>query len=75
MVGGSYQVRTQQNVVYFEDVAAVVWKNLSGRLDFAGLVEIVISEFDVDRATARADLADFLHDLLARGFAEVVTDE
>jgi len=47
--------------------AARVWKALEARLPPARIVDALLADFDVDRATAEAELTRILADLGARG--------
>jgi hypothetical protein len=54
---------------YFElnDVGALVWDRLDGTTDVDGLVDAVLSEYEVDRSVASKDVQDLLGELIAAG--------
>ena len=54
---------------YFElnDVGAVVWEHLDGVRSVDDIVDRVVEEYDVDRATASADVQDLLGQLIRAG--------
>ena len=49
---------TTGRAVGLNEVGSFIWRNLD-RLDLSQLVDAVVSEFDVDEQTARADLEAF----------------
>ncbi len=57
---------------YFEldAVGSVIWKELAEGARLEELVATVTSAFDVDEATARADVQAFLADLVERGLID-----
>ena len=48
-----------------EDIGAFVWQQLDGKQDLGGVIAALTAEYDVDAATAEADLKAFLSELLA----------
>ncbi len=52
-------------------VAAFVWEALDGRRDIDAIADMVCNEFEVDAATAQADVASFVRQLSAAGLVEV----
>ena len=57
---------------YFEldAVGALIWQEIGSGANLDELVNSVTAVFDVDEATARADLLEFLADLVDRGLLE-----
>ena len=63
---------TQFNgMINLSDVAAFVWKNMDGCANLDELVEKVVAEYEVDKATARADVQRFVDSLVASGMAQL----
>jgi len=54
-------------ILVLNEVGAFAWQLLDGEHDVASVVTRVLDEFDVDAATARADLLAFLTALKDRG--------
>lgn len=57
-------------VVTLNPVGAFLWRQLEKETDAAGLLRAVLEKYDVDEATARADIAAFLNKARANGFLE-----
>ena len=53
------------------EVGSAVWDRLAGEPTLGSLVRALLSEFDVEEATLRADLDALLQDLLERGLVEL----
>lgn len=51
-------------------VAAFLWKTLESDIDRDGLVDALLSAYDVDRARAESDVDAFLAQLRQNGFLE-----
>jgi len=49
-----------------DDVSAFIWSRMDGSLSVGDLVQEVCSEFDVDTQTARADIIEFVRELISR---------
>ena len=49
------------------DVGALVWSLLDGDHDHEAIVDAITSDFDVDAATASADLTELLTELSSAG--------
>ena len=52
------------------DVGSFVWKQLDGPLSTEELAAAVCAEYEVDRDTARADVEQFLSDILEKDMLE-----
>ncbi len=50
-------------VITLNEVGAFLWENLKEDTDLDGLVKALCSEYDVDEATARTDVSEFLDKL------------
>jgi hypothetical protein len=51
----------------FSEVATRIWVLLDGERTVSQVVDVVVDEFKVDRATAEADTLELLDELLAKG--------
>lgn len=58
-------------MINLSDVAAFVWNHLDGAADISDLVGMVVAEYEVDEATARADVQRFLDSLAACNMAQI----
>lgn len=58
-------------MVNLSEVGAFVWQNLDSCADLDTLVRMVVSAYDVDETTARADVQRFVDSLIACGMAEL----
>ncbi|OGS07033.1 MAG: hypothetical protein A2270_06315 [Elusimicrobia bacterium RIFOXYA12_FULL_51_18] len=47
--------------------AAVIWEGIASGKNGPGIISDIVSEFEVDEKTARADLAEFTEELLRQG--------
>ena len=56
-----------QGAVMLNDLGAFLWEKLEKPIEREALLECVLSEFDVDRQTAEADLDEFLDSLRKAG--------
>ena len=54
-------------LVTVNEVGVLLWKMLQQEVTFDELVEAVLGEYDVDEATARADIQEFLDKLIESG--------
>jgi hypothetical protein len=54
-------------IVVLNETGAFIWPLLDGRRDLAQITAAVCERFDIDAATARADVEAFLDALEARG--------
>lgn len=58
-------------MINLSEVGAFVWENLDSCADLDALVEKVVSAYDVDEATARADVQRFVDSLVESGMAQI----
>lgn len=58
-------------MINLSDVAAFVWNHLDKATDLNDLVRMVVDEYEVDEATARADVQRFLDSLAVTGMAQL----
>lgn len=54
-------------LVTVNEVGVLLWKMLQEEVTFEDLVKGVLAEYDVDEATARADIQAFLDKLIENG--------
>ena len=73
-VEGEVVILNFADEVYYglDGVGARVWELLREQRTLAELRDVVASEYDVDAATAEADLRELLEDLAARRLLEVL---
>lgn len=67
-VGGEAVILDLQHGTYFglDPVGTRIWQLLEGRADLQHVVETLVTEYDVERATAERDLLDLMDDLRRR---------
>ena len=72
-VGGEVVILNLADEVYYglQGVGAAVWRLLQEPRTIAELRDAVVAGFDVDAATAEADLVALLEELAARRLVEV----
>lgn len=58
-----HNVGNLDSIYTLSSVAARVWNLLDGTRDVENIVDTVADEFDVDRETAAADVAELIHAL------------
>lgn len=58
-------------MIHLSEVAAYVWNHLDEAAGVEELVQMVLGEYDVDEATARADVQKFVDSLLEYHMAEM----
>ncbi len=67
-----HDVADMEAVYTLGGVGARIWELLDGERDGEAILEQIVQEYDVAREEARADLVEFLEDLLAvQGIAAV----
>ncbi|KAA8825664.1 PqqD family protein [Bifidobacterium myosotis] len=62
--------RTFQGMIRVNDTGKVIWSGLNDGLTVDQIVDKVIAEFDVDRATATADVETFIGKMRDNGFLD-----
>ena len=58
---------TSGKVRVLNGVGTLIWQHLNDGSDLSQIVDAITDAYDVDRARAEADLADFIEDLTDRG--------
>jgi Coenzyme PQQ synthesis protein D (PqqD) len=66
------QIRLTSDVGYLEGVGAFLWRHLDGTRTVADLAECAAAAYNVDRAVALADTAEFVDSLAQRSFVHRV---
>ena len=57
-------------IISLNPVSAFIWEKLENGADKASVLNDLLQEFDVEMATAEADLNEFLQTLQEKGFLE-----
>ena len=57
-------------MITLNDTGAFLWEKLQEETDEAALVAALLAEYDVDEATAKQAVADFVEKLNVHGFLE-----
>lgn len=72
LVEGEVVVLDLRNSLYFaiNETGAVLWQSLAEGAAVAELTELLREEFDVDEATAAADVTAFLQDLRSKALID-----
>ncbi|MGC9489956.1 MAG: PqqD family protein [Thermovirgaceae bacterium] len=52
------------------EVAASVWEKIDGKRTIGDIVELMLEEYDVERATLERDMEDLVADLEDKGLVE-----
>ena len=60
-------------VYVLDDIGSRIWQLLAEQGDTVTVVEQLLTEYDVDEATLRRDLADFVAELIEKGLLTVRT--
>ena len=66
-IGGDMDLNV---MITLNDTGAFLWEKLQEETDEAALVAALLGEYDVDEATAKQAVADFVAKLNANGFLE-----
>ncbi|MGE3077102.1 MAG: PqqD family protein [Dehalococcoidia bacterium] len=48
-------------------VGAVIWKGLEAAMDLPALLSAVVEQFEVDEATAKSDIDEYIDSLISEG--------
>ena len=69
LVGDETVLLDLESGLYFglDNVGQCIWKAVSAGKDLSETLDTVVSEFDVDKVQAEADVIDFASTLVARG--------
>jgi hypothetical protein len=72
-VGDGFVLYNSVSDSYFQanEVGASIWELLDGSLDEQQVAEAIAKEFSVDVATANADVAEYVSELLKAGLLEM----
>jgi hypothetical protein len=68
-VGDETVLLDLESGTYFglDSVGKRIWESVGEGLTLAEIASVIVSEFEVDEATAQSDVLDFADDLLQRG--------
>ena len=58
-------------MINLSEVAAFIWQHLDACADIGELADLIVAEFDVDKATALADAERFVDSLIKNKMAEL----
>ena len=56
--------------IILNDTGRILWQKLLGETDEAALADALMSEYDIDRAVAEADVAEFISGLRSADMLE-----
>jgi hypothetical protein len=75
-VGGEMVILSAEDSSLFllNDVGTAIWEAADGRRTIAEIADVLCTEYDIDRATALADVAEFVDSLAAAGILSVSED-
>ncbi len=59
-----------KGIMTLNDTGYFIWKCLSEDIAYAQLLSAILDEYEIDEATARADLDEFLEDARQNGVLE-----
>ena len=59
---------TDWTYVHFNETAARIWEALEEPRTISGIIEALMRDYAVDRATCEAEAVQFVNDMAARGF-------
>ncbi len=68
-------VATRKRMVHrLDEISTELWKYLEPSRTVDDLVRFVVSEYEVDRDTAQADMTEFVEDLVRKELLQVVDE-
>ena len=69
LVGDETVLLDLESGTYFglDGVGQRIWESVGKGLTLGEIAVVIVAEYEVDEATARADVTQFVSDLLARG--------
>ena len=72
-VGGEMVILSAEDSSLFllNDIGTAIWEAADGRRSIQAIADVLCAEYDVDRATALADIAEFVESLAAAGVLSV----
>ncbi len=62
-----------QNIYTLNEVGACIWESIDGEKTLAGVVDVILDQFDVDRPQAEEDTVQFVHQLVEIGGVVPIT--
>jgi hypothetical protein len=75
-VGGEMVILSADDSSLFllNEVGTAIWEAADGRRSIEALADVLCSEYEVDRATALADVAEFIESLAAAGIVSIADE-
>lgn len=62
--------RNFNGIIRLNDTGKFLWENMQSEITETELTKIMLKEYDIDGATAEADVADFIRNLKEAGLLE-----
>lgn len=62
--------RNFNGIIRLNDTGKFLWENMQSEITEKELTEIMLKEYDIDGATAEADVGDFIRNLKEAGLLE-----
>ena len=72
-IGGVQYVARRQQVFELSELASLIWRLSDGTRTEDEIVAAITAEYQVAADVARGDLGEFLEEMTASGFMELVT--
>lgn len=57
-------------MIALNETGALIWRSLEQLLDIDAIVELLVSEYEIDRVTAERDVASFIEKIRQAGVLE-----
>jgi len=75
-VGGEMVILSAEDSSMFllNEVGTAIWEAADGRRSIQAIADVLCAEYDVDRATALADVTEFVESLAAAGILSVADE-
>jgi hypothetical protein len=75
-VGGEMVILSAEDSSLFllNEVGTAIWEATDGHRSIEAIAEVLCTEYDVDRATALADVTEFVESLTAAGILSVAEE-
>ena len=76
-VGGEMVILSAEDSSLFllNEVGTAIWEAADGRRSIQAIADALSAEYDVDRATALADVTEFVESLTAAGILSVAEED
>ena len=75
-VGGEMVILSAEDSSMFllNEVGTAIWEAADGRRSIQAIADVLCAEYDVDKATALADVTEFVESLAAAGILSVADE-